>query len=447
MSSLKKLALQGTLWTLFGYGLSQLIRLGSNLILTRLLAPELFGLMALVNTFIMGLNLFSDIGIGPSIIQNRRGNDPDFLNTAWTLQAIRGFGLWIASIVLAWPLSEFYGDRNLLWLIPVVSLTTILAGFNSTALFSLNRNIAMGRLMRFELMTQIVSLVVMLVWAWIDPTIWALVVGNLVGALVKMVGSHWLIPNYSNRFVWERKAVKEIATFGRWIFISTALTFLATQADRLILGKLVSFSILGVYTVAFTFSSLPQTLVSQLSGRVIFPLVSQVSELPRPSLRAKILNQRRFILLGIGVAVIFLTCFGDILILKLYDARYAQAAWMLPILALGIWPNVLFETSRPPLLALGKPNYQAYGYFLKSLHVWLGLPLSFYWFGLPGFIIMVALNDLELYSVVSYSLWREGLSCFQQDVKATCLLFGGLALILSIRFMLGFGFPINSLLN
>ena len=70
MSSLKKLAIRGTIWTIVGYGASQILRFGSNLILTRLLFPKLFGLMALLNTFIIGLHLFSDIGIGTIIIQN-----------------------------------------------------------------------------------------------------------------------------------------------------------------------------------------------------------------------------------------------------------------------------------------------------------------------------------------------------------------------------------------
>jgi hypothetical protein len=77
-SSLKKKAIRGTAWTLFGYGGSQALRLVSNLILTRLLVPEVFGLMALVQTFQIGLTLFSDIGIAPSIIQNKRGEDPTF---------------------------------------------------------------------------------------------------------------------------------------------------------------------------------------------------------------------------------------------------------------------------------------------------------------------------------------------------------------------------------
>ncbi|NES82118.1 MAG: oligosaccharide flippase family protein [Moorea sp. SIO2B7] len=445
MSSLKKLAISGAIWTFLGYGTSQALRLGSNLILTRLLVPEMFGLMALVNVFIMGLNLFSDIGLGPSIIQNKRGDDPDFLNTAWTMQVIRGFGLWLGCLVIVWPLAQFYKDPRLIWLIPIVGLTTIFAGFNSTSLFSLNRQIALGKLTLFELGTQVVTLIIMITWAWFSRSIWALVVGNLVGALLKMLGSHWLIPEYSNRFTWDRAAAKEIFSFGKWIFFSTAVTFLATQMDRILLGKLLSFSILGIYTVAFTLASIPEQVVSRVASKVMFPIVSQLADLPRASLRAKILDKRRFILAGIGLMVIFLVCFGDLLILLLYDDRYSQAAWMLPIIALGIWPYLLFETSRQSLMAIGKPNYQAFGQFAKSIHVCIGLPLGFYFLGLPGFIIMVALNDIELYGVVSYGLWREELSCFQQDIKATALLVIVLTLVLTGRFMLGFGLPISQL--
>jgi O-antigen/teichoic acid export membrane protein len=67
-----------------------------------------------------------------------------------------------------------------------------------------------------------------------------------------MVGSHWLIPGYSNRFAWDRQAVGEILSFGKWMFVATAITFLNEQADRLILAKLLSFKILGVYTIAYT---------------------------------------------------------------------------------------------------------------------------------------------------------------------------------------------------
>jgi O-antigen/teichoic acid export membrane protein len=102
----------------------QALRLGSNIVLAWLLFPEAFGLMLLVNVFMQGLQMFSDIGIGPSIIQNKRGNDPDFLNTAWTIQAIRGFVLWFIACVLAWPIAWIFAHNDpLAWklvlLIPV----------------------------------------------------------------------------------------------------------------------------------------------------------------------------------------------------------------------------------------------------------------------------------------------------------------------------------------
>jgi O-antigen/teichoic acid export membrane protein len=443
----KKLAIQGAIWTLIGYGAGQGLRLVNNLILTHLLVPEMFGLMSLVNTFIMGLALFSDIGIGPSIIQNKRGNDPDFLNTAWTLQILRGFGLWLGCLLIAWPIAQFYQDSRLTWLIPLVGLNTIIGGFNSTARSTLNRQIRLEKIIFFDFGSQVLSLTVMIVWATFSPTIWALVMGNLVGGLLGLVTSYLLIPGYTNRFAWDRESIQEILSFGKWIFVSTAMTFVANQADGIILAKLLSLEILGIYTIALTFSSLPAQVIDRVCSQVLFPLVAQMANLPRENLRAKSLNQRKLMLIGGILTILFLVCFGDLLILKLYDARYAQAAWMLPILALGFWPYLLAATGRQSLMAIGKPNYQAYGQFLKSLHVGIGLPLSFHFFGLPGFVITVALNDIELYGLITYGLWREKLGCFQQDIKATTILFVLLTLMLTVRFMLGFGFPIGQLFS
>jgi O-antigen/teichoic acid export membrane protein len=97
--------MRSSAFTALGYGASQAMRLASNLVLTRLLFPEAFGMMALVSVFIVGLTMFSDVGVGPSILQHRRGDDRDFLNTAWTVQVIRGGILWIMTLALALRIS------------------------------------------------------------------------------------------------------------------------------------------------------------------------------------------------------------------------------------------------------------------------------------------------------------------------------------------------------
>ena len=87
--SLKIRALKGGAWTIAGMGASHFFRLVSNLIMTRLLAPEAFGLMALANTLQIWLTMFSDLGMHGSIMRSKSGLLPDFLSTAFCLQIAR----------------------------------------------------------------------------------------------------------------------------------------------------------------------------------------------------------------------------------------------------------------------------------------------------------------------------------------------------------------------
>ena len=96
-------AMRGSVLTAGAYAVSQALRLASNLILAHLLSPQAFGLMALVSVVLVGLAMFSDMGTGPAIARSPRGDDPAFLDTAYSLHAMRGAGLWLATCVLAWP--------------------------------------------------------------------------------------------------------------------------------------------------------------------------------------------------------------------------------------------------------------------------------------------------------------------------------------------------------
>ena len=446
MNSLGKLVIRGAIWTLLGYGIGQGLRLGGNLILSRLLVPEMFGLMALAQTFIMGLSLFSDIGIRPSIIRSQRGDDPVFLNTAWTLQVIRALVIWFCCFLIALPVSQFYDNSSLLWVVPALGATVAIKGFSSTSLATLNRKVAVGKLTVFELGVQSAALVTMIIWAFFRQSIWALVGGNLLGGLLTTVGSYRLGTGISNHFAWDKEAVRELFSFGRWIFISTAMTFLAQQADRLILGKLFSLEMLGIYTIAFTFSDIPRAIIEQINSKVIFPVLSKKADLPRASLREKILQKRWFLLVGLAAGIAILSGFGDLLILALYDSRYKDAAWMLPILTLGIWPISVSQTTNSSLLAIGQSFYGASGFFLKFTYMIIALPIAFSQLGMLGVIIVVAFNDLPFYAAVSYGAWREKIGTIDQDLLATLLFIGLVILIWFTRYSLGLGLPIDGII-
>ncbi|UZQ55930.1 oligosaccharide flippase family protein [Trichothermofontia sichuanensis B231] len=444
-SEVKKRAIKGAAWTVAGYGTSQVIRFASNLILTRLLLPELFGLMALAFVFLIGLNLFSDIGIGPNIIQSKR-NDETFINTAWTIQVIRSFIIALFCWIIAWPVSQFYNEPKLLWLLPVLSVGVVLDGFKSTAEFTLNKDLALRKLIIFKTISQVISIVFIIVWAYFSPSIWALAGGNLIASFTTMTWSHFLDPRIKNRFCFDREVAKNIFRFGRWIFIATAMTFLANQLDRLMLAKLFSFEMLGIYTIAYSLSDIPRQVLENLNSSVFFPAIAKFISLPRQEFRIKLIKNHQLILVPVTIAVALLSSFGDLVIKFLYPDNFSQAAWMLPLLALGLWPNVLVNTTSPTLLALGKSGYYAVSSFAKALFMGIAIYVGFILMGELGAVIAVALNDIPDYTVISYGLWKEGLSHFSTDIKATAGLIVLIGLFLLLRLILGWGLPLDALI-
>jgi O-antigen/teichoic acid export membrane protein len=443
--SLRKLAIRGAIWTTAGFGCGQILRLASNLILTRLLAPELFGLMTLAQTAMTGLVMFSDIGTSASVVRNPRGEDPRFLNTAWTLQAIRGVWLWLGMVLLAVPLANFYGDSRLKLLLPLLGISGFINGFTSTAPYVLNRRLEMKQLALFELGTQLLFLLTLLACVLVWPTIWGMVLGGLLGTAERVICSHLLLPNLRNRLAWDRSALRELISFGKWLFLSTAALFLGEQADRMVLGKLFSFEMLGIYGVAATLADMPRQVSATLSGKVVFPAIARVSQRSRAEIRKVVLRNRRLPLMAAAAGLALMTGLGDLAIRLLYDARYHQAAWMLPILALSIWPRVICNASESALLAIGRPQYMTVGNVLRFVATVVGIQLGYMWGQIPGAIVAVALRDLPYYVATNFGLYRERLSVARQDALLTGLLVVILGAIVALRLALGFGTPLDTM--
>jgi O-antigen/teichoic acid export membrane protein len=434
-------AFRASIFVIFGFGLSQMIRLGGNLILTRLLVPEYFGIIALVQVFITGVGLFSDIGLEPGVIRSSRYKDPVFLNTAWTVQVIRGPVLWLFSLIVAYPVSVFYGEPILFRLIPFVGSFFIIEGFKSTSLYILNKKLHQGKLTLIELVSQTAGLILIISIAYVTRSVWALAIGGVTTQAIKTVWSHFLYKDFKHRFSIEKESLKELITFGKWIFFSTAMMFLASQSDRLILGKLFTLSFFGIYNIAVIFAEVSKQVVNRLSSNVIFPFLSHFKDLPRCDFKREVRRHRRIFLYPLAVFIGLLTGFGDVLIQFLYDPRYEHAAWVLPLLALGMWPLVLTATIDRTLLILGKPHYLAFANLSKFIYMIIIVPLSYAVWGTIGAVIAVALNDLPLYIITAVGLIRERLTLYRQDLAATLILLAAVMLCIVLRTYMGLGLP------
>lgn len=438
---LKKTAVSGALWTFGAVGFSNLLSLASQAILTRILDPSVFGLSILVTVTMIGLALVSDVGIGQAVVRSERSQDPAFLDTAWTLQILRNGLIWVVACIIGFPLAAAYNQPDLVWLMPLVGFGAFVGGFSSMGLAVAGRQMQVKRLVLFEATIQLVGMVTTVVWVWISPTILGLVGGNIVTGILRTIWSHYLIDIPRPRFRWEAEARREVFSFGKWIFLSSLITFLASQSDKLVLGKLIEPAALGVYGLAATLADKPRQLIQSLADRVIFPALAQNNTMPRPELRRKLLRNRRNLLLLAAPALALLVCLADVVTGMIVGPRFASAAWMMAILACGVWASILSLTISPALFALGQPQFGTVGNLFRFGFTAAGTWWGFSTFGMPGAVVAVALGDLPVYLVTAFGVRKAGLSSVRQDLFLTLLFFALVAGGLGLRLLLGWGLP------
>jgi len=416
--SLKSRAIRGSAWTFAGSGVSQVLRLASNLILTRLLFPEAFGLMALVNAFLHGLQMFSDLGLSPSIIHNKRGDDPKFLNTAWTIQMCRGACLFACTCFFGWIIAMFYQQPELFGLIPAAGCTVLISGFTSTNLFRLDRHLQLGKRTAFDLFGQICNIVAAILLAWWLKNVWALVFGRLFGEMARLVVSHALLPGERNRFTWDPAAGRELFHFGRWIFLATVMGFVVGRSDRLILGKLMSMDKLGQYAIAFALSQMVVLMMRQFGNRVLFPLYTRLKEDDPSKLRQRTFWIRAALMSAVLPPVCVFSIWGDWIVRFLYDPRYHEAGWMLQILAIGAVGAIVGLTINPVLLAVGDSFRHMLSMTAQAAITLAAMAVGGWYAGAKGVIIGITVSRFLNYPVSAFFVRRYGVWLPMLDLSA-----------------------------
>ena len=361
------------------------MRFVGNWIAAYFLSPEDFGVNFFVILLLMGLQLFSDVGIAPSVIRSERTYDQRFLNTAWTMQVLRGLFLYVCAVSLAVPWAEFYDSPVLIQLIPVAALTVIFDGFVSIRMITANRDLNLARVAILRIVSQGFAIIVIVSIAYLTGSVWSLVFGAVASSSMNLALSYFILKGPKNHFALERPAVKEIFTFGRWIFVSSAVTFIASRADGLILGKLLSQKDIGLYFIAFQVAQLPNSVVGQLAGKVLFPLYSRIG-VANGQLKRKYMEYRVPFVVGSGWLLAMLIAVGAPIIVAIYPSEYSGVKTIIQLLSIGLWFSILEILTGSTLLAIGNPKAIATASLIKAILLFILIPFGFYLGGLIGSI-------------------------------------------------------------
>jgi O-antigen/teichoic acid export membrane protein len=418
MKTLRQSVIHGSVWTLLSVALSQALRLGKSLILSRLLFPDAYGEMAIVWAVLSCLDLLSDVGLAPGIIRSTRGDDTLFLNTAWTMKIIRGAVLCGITAAIAYPLSRFYVMPHLAVLLPIAGFSIFLEGFSSTKTYSYLRKMHYGRISTIGLVDEFAGLVVTIVWAVMSPTVWALLAGAVAVRISHVLCSHFALPGHGNKFQWDPQAFRELVLFGRWVLFSSAIYVLYSQGDRLILGKYLDANLLGIYAIAMVLSEAVSGMINKLNDTVCFPAISRTALSERDRLRHVLYRIRLGTDIFINIPVGILTIIGAVLVSFLFDPRYHEAGWMLQILCCRLLMISMLAPMSSSLFALGLTRYSVAQNAGRAAMVLIGIPISWHLYGIRGVVWTVAMSELPVIAVVWYGMAKRDLLSMRFELRS-----------------------------
>lgn len=425
-------------WTTLGYGAVQFLRLLNNVILARLLAPPILGLMAIVNAIRTGVELLSDVGILQNIVSNPKGDQPKFYDTAWTMQALRGMLLAAICLVLAVPIARFFNYPQLVVILPVASLFFIFTGFDSTARGLVQKQLQVARVSLFEIGTVFAALVAQVALALITPTVWALVLGSVISGAITLIGSFLFIPGMRHRIMIDPESARQLLKFGRWVFFSSIIYFFAMNFDRLYFAKHISLSQLGVYGIARSLADIISLFVMRAGSYVLYPTVAAAGLAP-VDLRRRLLKGRRTLLAAGAVGVGLFLGFAPVIVGLLYDPRYTEAAVILPLLCIGVWFGILTSTNDSILMGLSRPAYPALSNAAKLATYLIGAPLAFHFFGFIAAVAVISAGEVVKYAALWVLSHKEHLHFGRDDLILTLTFAGTAAISSELTHLAGWG--------
>jgi O-antigen/teichoic acid export membrane protein len=277
-----------------------------------------------------------------------------------------------------------------------------------------DRNFNQKRLTQIGLTSQITALVVMIVTGLATRSIWALVAGGLIAALVTTVLSHVWLPGHPNRLRLERIALSELIGFGKWIFVSSIVGVLAANGDRLLFAGLLAADVLGLYAIALLIVEAIQGGLSKLLMTVSLPALSEIAR-SNPSRLREIYYRFR---IPADLVMLFLAGLlyvaGGTVVDLLYDSRYIGAGPMLETLSLSLIA-IRYAVAYQLYLAIGRPQYLAAANVVRMVSLCLLVPTLYYISGLDAAIWGIALHQLASVPLVYVVNARLGLNDFRRE--------------------------------
>ena len=430
--SLSKKVVRGGIWVFALRIINRGLGFIRTIILARLLAPEDFGLLGIAMLAISTLETFSQTGFQAALIQ-KKDNVESYLDTAWTVSALRGVLLFLILFFSAPLVATFFNSPQAALVIKVIAVSTFLSGFRNIGILFFQKELEFNKQFVYELSATLVDLTIAITLAFMLRNVWALVLGGLAANFVRLFMSYILHP-YRPHVRLDKGEFKELFGFGRWVLGSSILIFLVTQGDDIFVGKMLGVTALGFYQMAYLISNLPATEITHVISQVTFPAYSKLQE-DIQRLREAYLDVLKL------TAFVSIPMAGGIFILAPeFTQIFLGAKWMpmvsaMQVLVLAGLTRSIASTAGTLFVAIGRPRTDTAWQVIRLLVLIIFIyPFTMRW-NLSGTSIAVLLSILVATFGFGFHVVRVIECRVQAFVKVIALpVFNGLVMVLIILF-------------
>lgn len=401
------------IWTVI---VTNILRMASSMVLTRLLVPEAFGIVGLIGSVSFVLSMISDLGFQSFVVRHPKGDQPRFLDVIWTIRLVRAVVLSAVLALLAHSIAHGLGEPGIGTALAVSALQFLLDGGSALSVVTAIRERQIVRLSTLDIITGAAQVAVAIPLAFLWRNYWSMVAAMLISGLVRLILSYVMFPHAGRRIRFDTEYARELWHFARFVTGSSIITMLLAQSDKLVLARLMPLDMLGLYMLAGNLALTPQAFTMAYTSRVLYPVYARVWRERPEDLKTV------FYAIRMPVSMLYMLAAGGLIgtaplaIHILYDHRYAAAGFYLQLLAITPLLQLATGAANEVLTASGRV-YVTFRANMAKL-CWLAVvgPVCFFLFGPVGLIACVGTLELPTLLYSWSQLWRFGLFGARQEL-------------------------------
>ena len=389
--SLRTNVKKGIVWTLGISFWTRLIGILSSIIVTRILLPHEFGLMAIVTSVIAIVTGLSVTGFESAIIQKQENADKLF-NSAWTMEVTKGLFLFFLIFFTAPLIANYYGNSNLILMFRVLGITFLFKGFENVGVVLFRKNLDIRKEFVLYAIPDLIYFITVIILVFSLRNIWALILATAAASFTRTAVSYVIHP-YRPRIEINMDKYRELFAFGKWVYGSSIVVMTRNQGVSLFVGKYFGMGILGYYNRGDVFSQKIFNEVIRTLWKVGFPAFSKLSTDKKQFKKYFLLTLKVITLIGFPMVIGFIVLSTETVNLILTE-RWTQIVPIIQLFAIAAIPSIIQTPFGISFISMGKPDINTKLALVNLLiFILLIYPVASN-YGVKGIIILSALINL-----------------------------------------------------